>query len=278
MRRVDHADGRGEAGSRTQGRSARRHQARRKAEHRERHLWCPPRIAAAASLPPPWPGHRQEDVPVPRRKGSNRLRGRPCPRTQRLHPAVPSPLGSPRSEGRSSHERDRDDPCHLTCYRPDESSGAGRIGPNPPRLANPFTTPGASWPAQLTQGSVPVPRPSASPASTPRFGGPRRRWIRATPPPGSPRDSNSPIRPRCTSSATRSPGSTSRPKTQGACTATLREAGARATSEAPLAHLAMEDHRTPRGAALTLTLWPGGEARDIGRADVHGRWVERSAP
>ncbi len=27
------------------------------------------------------------------------------------------------------------------------------------------------------------------------------------------------------------------------------------------------------GAAITLTLWPEGETRLLGRCDFHGRWV-----
>jgi hypothetical protein len=52
----------------------------------------------------------------------------------------------------------------------------------------------------------------------------------------------------------------------------LREAGARAGAEAPLAHLAME----PAGemAALRLTVWPGGEERQLGRAGYHGDPVQ----
>jgi hypothetical protein len=48
----------------------------------------------------------------------------------------------------------------------------------------------------------------------------------------------------------------------------LRGAGARASAEAPLAHLEME----PAGgsAGLWLTLWPGGEKRALGRAGYHG--------
>jgi hypothetical protein len=48
----------------------------------------------------------------------------------------------------------------------------------------------------------------------------------------------------------------------------LREAGERASAEAPLAHLEME----PAGelAALRLTTWPGGEVRELGRAGYHG--------
>ena len=30
------------------------------------------------------------------------------------------------------------------------------------------------------------------------------------------------------------------------------------------------------GAAITLTLWPGGETQPLGRADFHGAWVRWS--
>lgn len=66
------------------------------------------------------------------------------------------------------------------------------------------------------------------------------------------------------------------PATQAACTAALEAAGARATPDAPLAHLAMEGDGGPRGAALSLTLWPGGRTVRLGRADFHGRWVDWS--
>lgn len=61
--------------------------------------------------------------------------------------------------------------------------------------------------------------------------------------------------------------------TQDACREALDRAGAQATETAPLAHLSMEaDGGT--GAALVLTLWPGGGRFDLGRVDFHGRWVE----
>jgi hypothetical protein len=58
----------------------------------------------------------------------------------------------------------------------------------------------------------------------------------------------------------------------------LALAGARATARAPVAWFRMEADGAvagsqERGAALTLTLWPGGEEREVGRADFHGRWV-----
>ncbi|TCL69645.1 DUF2332 family protein [Rhizobium sp. BK251] len=54
----------------------------------------------------------------------------------------------------------------------------------------------------------------------------------------------------------------------------ISEAGARATSEAPLAHLQMEADDRRDGASVTLQVWPGGESRELGRADFHGRWIK----
>jgi len=62
--------------------------------------------------------------------------------------------------------------------------------------------------------------------------------------------------------------------TQAACTAALVRAGARATPDAPLAHLAMERDGRSFGAAVSLTLWPRGETFPFGRTDFHGRWVD----
>jgi hypothetical protein len=58
----------------------------------------------------------------------------------------------------------------------------------------------------------------------------------------------------------------------------LAQAGARATDRAPVAWYRMEadgaHSGTPnRGAALKLTIWPGGDEQEVGRADFHGRWV-----
>ena len=64
------------------------------------------------------------------------------------------------------------------------------------------------------------------------------------------------------------------PATQARALAALEAAGRRT----PLARLAMEaDSQTP-GAALTLTLWPGGKTISLGRADFHGRWINWQAP
>jgi len=60
--------------------------------------------------------------------------------------------------------------------------------------------------------------------------------------------------------------------------ALLAEAGARATAEAPLARFGMEADGAGPGAALTLTLWPGGAAMPVGRFDFHGRWLDWQPP
>lgn len=60
---------------------------------------------------------------------------------------------------------------------------------------------------------------------------------------------------------------------QDACLTALDTAGAKATAEAPLAHLSMEADGG-HGAALTLTLWPEGETLTLGRVDFHGRWLD----
>lgn len=58
----------------------------------------------------------------------------------------------------------------------------------------------------------------------------------------------------------------------------LAAAGARATAAAPLAWLRLEGDGTEPGAALTLTLWPGGATRLLARADYHGRWIDWRGP
>ena len=57
----------------------------------------------------------------------------------------------------------------------------------------------------------------------------------------------------------------------------IETAGAAATSNRPLAWLAMEtdgDKSAAIGAALTLRFWPGDVRLDLGRADFHGRWIQ----
>ncbi len=51
-------------------------------------------------------------------------------------------------------------------------------------------------------------------------------------------------------------------------------AGAAATPDTPLAWLRAEPDAKKGSAAITLNLWPGGEVRDLGRMDFHGRWIE----
>jgi hypothetical protein len=60
---------------------------------------------------------------------------------------------------------------------------------------------------------------------------------------------------------------------QERCRTALEAAGARANAAAPLAWLRLEADGGAPGAALSLTLWPGGETRLLGRADYHGAWV-----
>lgn len=56
--------------------------------------------------------------------------------------------------------------------------------------------------------------------------------------------------------------------------AALAVAGAAATPTTPLAQFGFEIDGGAPGGGMTLTLWPGGEAMPLGRADFHGRWVE----
>ncbi len=67
-------------------------------------------------------------------------------------------------------------------------------------------------------------------------------------------------------------------QTRDRCTASLAQAGSRATKDAPVAHLSYEADATPGSAAVRLTLWPGGETVTLGRADFHGRSVRWTAP
>jgi len=57
------------------------------------------------------------------------------------------------------------------------------------------------------------------------------------------------------------------------CSSALASAGARATTDAPLAHLAMEADGAEDGAALSLRLWPTGQETLLARVDFHGRWI-----
>ncbi len=64
-------------------------------------------------------------------------------------------------------------------------------------------------------------------------------------------------------------------ETQTRCRAALDAAGARATPDAPLAHIAMEADGDPKGAGLTVEIWPGtpNEPKMLARVDYHGRWI-----
>ena len=56
--------------------------------------------------------------------------------------------------------------------------------------------------------------------------------------------------------------------------AALNEAGERASAEAPLAWLSLEQYSGDQPPELRLTLWPGGERQTLARAHPHGAWVE----
>ena len=62
-------------------------------------------------------------------------------------------------------------------------------------------------------------------------------------------------------------------ETANRCRAALALAGARATHDAPLAHLAMEADGGKEGAALRVRVWPTGRETQLARVDVHGRWI-----
>ncbi|MFO1207954.1 MAG: DUF2332 family protein [Amaricoccus sp.] len=64
------------------------------------------------------------------------------------------------------------------------------------------------------------------------------------------------------------------PETQARIEASLTDAGARARPGAPLAWLRLEGGDAGNGAEISLTLWPGGETRVLGRASHHGTWVD----
>lgn len=55
-------------------------------------------------------------------------------------------------------------------------------------------------------------------------------------------------------------------------------ARARLQPNEPLAHVAFEEDDEGPGARVTLTLWPQGAEIALGRADIHGMWVDWQAP
>ncbi len=62
-------------------------------------------------------------------------------------------------------------------------------------------------------------------------------------------------------------------ETADRCRAALAAAGARATHDAPLAHLEMEADGGKEGAALRVRVWPSGRETLLARVDFHGRWI-----
>lgn len=64
------------------------------------------------------------------------------------------------------------------------------------------------------------------------------------------------------------------PATAAAARRAIDDAGARATTNAPLAWLAFEHRRSDAPPELTLTTWPGGVRRSLARAHPHGNWIE----
>lgn len=67
------------------------------------------------------------------------------------------------------------------------------------------------------------------------------------------------------------------PKAQAEGDALITAAGAAATPAAPLARVSLENDGQ-RQAALTLTLWPGGETYALARVDFHGRALRWEGP
>jgi hypothetical protein len=62
---------------------------------------------------------------------------------------------------------------------------------------------------------------------------------------------------------------------QDAIEAAIRDAGAVATRRSPLAWLSVEPLAAGAPhAVLRLTIWPGGETRQLADCDYHGRWID----
>ena len=62
-------------------------------------------------------------------------------------------------------------------------------------------------------------------------------------------------------------------------TAAVEAAGRRATSETPLAWVALEANRTLHHHELSVQYWPGGATRvKLGTAHAHGAWLEMLSP
>ncbi|MGY6694953.1 MAG: DUF2332 domain-containing protein [Roseinatronobacter sp.] len=58
----------------------------------------------------------------------------------------------------------------------------------------------------------------------------------------------------------------------------FKDAGKRASTDAPLVRFSMEQDASGPGAALQMHLWPDDQRMYFGRADFHGRWVDWHAP
>jgi hypothetical protein len=63
-------------------------------------------------------------------------------------------------------------------------------------------------------------------------------------------------------------------ETKDRITAALTKAAAAATPETPIARFAFEPDDTDGSGRMTLTVWPGGEPRILGRGHFHGRWAQ----
>ena len=63
-------------------------------------------------------------------------------------------------------------------------------------------------------------------------------------------------------------------ETKARARAALDGAGARATKQAPLAWLSLEQYAPDQAPEVRLTLWPGGEKQKIALAHPHGAWIE----
>jgi hypothetical protein len=63
-------------------------------------------------------------------------------------------------------------------------------------------------------------------------------------------------------------------ETKAGVTSAMHTAAQAAAPNKPLGWLQVEADDVPGSARVSLTLWPGGELRILGRADYHGRWVD----
>jgi len=57
----------------------------------------------------------------------------------------------------------------------------------------------------------------------------------------------------------------------------IRNAGAAATADQPIAWLSVEPDRIDGSAAIRATIWPKGTTHHLGRSDHHGRWARWQA-